>query len=88
MDYFKCLGNGLLAFGALFLEFFTPSTVGGHNFLNSISFLTIFNALEPPIRGVQVLFKHHKQCSPPLGFGLPSAFKCYNCNFNLQLKNN
>ncbi len=63
-----------------FFEFLTPSTLGGHNFFNFILFLTIFSVLDVLIIGVQVLFKCQKQWSPPFGFGLPWAFKCYNCN--------
>jgi hypothetical protein len=37
-----------------FLEFLTPSTLWGHNFLNSIFFLTTFNVPNAPIEGVQV----------------------------------
>jgi hypothetical protein len=67
----------------------TPSTLKGHNFLDSIPFFIIFNALDMLIEGVQVFFTRPKKWSPPLGFGLPSAFKCYNCNSittNEQLK--
>ncbi len=72
-----------------FFELLTPSTLKGHNFLNSIPFLTIFNALDAPIRGVEFFFKHLKKWNPPLGSGLPWAFKCYSCNLivtNEQLK--
>jgi hypothetical protein len=31
----------------------------------------IFNVLDVPIGGVQVLFGHQKQQNPPLEFGLP-----------------
>jgi hypothetical protein len=34
-------------------------------------FLMIFSALDAPIGGVQIFFKHKKQWSLPLGFGLP-----------------
>jgi hypothetical protein len=37
---------------------------GGHNFLNYILFLTIFNASNVPIEGVQVLFGHKKTTKP------------------------
>ncbi len=62
------------------MNFWPPLLWGGHNFLNSNSFLTIFNAPKVPIRGVQVLFKHHKQWSPPFESGLPWTLKCYSCN--------
>jgi hypothetical protein len=54
-----------------FFEFLTPSTLGGRNFLNFISFLTILSALDVPIKGVQVFFGHKKQQSLSFGFGLP-----------------
>jgi hypothetical protein len=60
----------------------------GHNFLNSIPFFMIFSALDV-LRRVQVLFRHHKQWSPPLGFGLFWVFNYYSCNSistNEQLK--
>ncbi len=46
-----------VAFGRFF-EFLTHSTLRGHNFVNFIMFLTIFNALNMPIGGVQVFFRH------------------------------
>jgi hypothetical protein len=60
-----------IAFGGFF-EFLTPSISKGHNFLNLFIFWSIFNAPKTLIGGgVQVLFRHKKQWSPPLGFGLP-----------------
>jgi hypothetical protein len=38
-----------VTFNGFFLEFFTASSLRGCNFLNSIMFLTIFNALDVPI---------------------------------------
>jgi hypothetical protein len=52
--------------GGLFYSVLDPSTFGGHNFINSIPFLTIFNAPSASIGGVQVLFGHQEQQSPPL----------------------
>ncbi len=49
----------------------------------------IFNALDTPIGGVQVLFRHKKQWNLPFGFGLPWMLKCYSCKSittNEQLK--
>ncbi len=54
-----------------FFEFLTPSTLGGHNFFNSISFFTMFNVTNALLGKVQVLFKHNKQRSPALGSELP-----------------
>jgi hypothetical protein len=53
-----------------FFEFLTPSTLGGCNFLNFNSFLTIFSAQDASAGGVQVLFGHQKQQS------LPSDLAC------------
>jgi hypothetical protein len=39
--------------------------LGGYNFLNSIPFFTIFNALGVPIKGVQILFEHPKSGAFP-----------------------
>jgi hypothetical protein len=47
-------------------EFLTPCTLGGYVFLNSITFLTIFNVTNAPLGGVQFLFRHNKQQSPTL----------------------
>jgi hypothetical protein len=58
-----------------FFEFLTPSTLGGGNFFNSFPFLTIFSALDVPIRGVQVLFGHHKHEALPLD---PAYLECLN----------
>jgi len=54
-----------------FFELLTPYTLGGRNFPNFISFLTIFNA---PIRRFQIWTP--KATEPPLGSGLPLAHKC------------
>ncbi len=56
-----------IAFSGLFSEFLTPSTLGSHNFLNFIQFLTIFNAPKALVGGVQVFFRHQRQWSPPHG---------------------
>jgi hypothetical protein len=52
-DFFRCLGISLCSIQWFFFEFLTPSTLGAHNFLNSILFFMIFNALEAPIEGVK-----------------------------------
>jgi len=46
-----------VTFGGFFLEFLTPFTLRGHNFLNYILFLRIFNALDTLIGGFQILFR-------------------------------
>jgi hypothetical protein len=58
-----------VAFDGLFFWIFDNLYFEGLEF-NFIPFLTIFSALNMPIRGVQVLFKHQKQWSPPLGSSL------------------
>jgi len=78
-----------VAFGGLFFWVFDPLYFEGHNFLNYISFVTIFSALDAPIGKIQVLFKHQKQWNLPLRSGMPWALKCYSCNSiatNEQLK--
>jgi hypothetical protein len=53
---------GFATFIALIFSDFDPSTWGGgSNFLNFILFLTIFNASDAPIGGIQVLLAHQKQ---------------------------
>jgi hypothetical protein len=54
-----------------FFEVLASSFLGGHNFLNSISFLMSFCALEAPIGGVQIMFGHQEKWNPSFGFGLP-----------------
>ncbi len=78
-----------VAFGGLFFEFLTPFTLRGHNFFNSISFLTIFNALNTPIGGLQVYFEHQKNGGLPLDLSFFWMLKCCSCNsivINEQLK--
>jgi len=62
---------GFVLFDGLFFKFLTSSTFGGINFFNSNLFLMIFNGPNAPIGGIQVLFGHQKQWSPPLASGLP-----------------
>jgi len=50
-----------VTFGGLFFEFFDPFILKAHNFINSIPFFMMFCALNVPIGGIQVLFKHQKQ---------------------------
>jgi hypothetical protein len=56
-ECFGCSGIGFVAFKDLFFVFLTP--------------LTIFSAPNVQIRDVEVLSRHPKQQSPPLGSGLP-----------------
>ncbi len=55
----------------VFFQVIDPSYFGGCSFLNYISFVTIFNALDAPIERVQVWFQHPKQWNPPFEFGVP-----------------
>jgi hypothetical protein len=45
-------------------------------FSSLICFLTIVNVSDVPRGRVQVLFRHQKQQSPPLGSSLPRELKC------------
>jgi hypothetical protein len=65
-----------VAFSGLFFQLLTPSTLGAFNFFNYIPLLMSFNALEAPIRGVQILFGHWKQWNLVFGFILLWMFKC------------
>jgi hypothetical protein len=53
-------------FNGFFSEFFTPFILGSHNFLIFNLFWMIFNVLDVPRGGLQVLFGHQKQQSLPL----------------------
>jgi hypothetical protein len=89
-EFCECLGTGLCNIWWFVFWVLDPSILKGHNFINYIPFLTISNALDTLIGGVQVLFRCKKKWSPPLGFGMPWVLKCYNCNsiaINEQLKN-
>ncbi len=52
-------------------KFLALFTLEGHNFLISNLFLPIVSKSDAPEGGVQVLFGHQKQQSPPLGSDLP-----------------
>ncbi len=58
-----------------FFEFLTPSTLKGHNFLNSIYFLTIFSPLDAPIRRIQVFLRHKNNGTFPLDL---ACLECLN----------
>ncbi len=42
----------------IFFEFLIPSTLGGLKFFNYNPFFMIFNVLDVPIGGVEVLLEH------------------------------
>jgi hypothetical protein len=58
-------------FDGVFLNFLTPFTLGGRNFLTFNPFMTIVSVSDVPGGWVQVFFDYQKQQSSPLGFGLP-----------------
>jgi len=58
----------------VFFEFLNPSTLGGHNFLNSIQSLYDISASNLSTGGIQVLFGHQKQVL--FGSSLPPMLKC------------
>jgi hypothetical protein len=51
-EYFGCFGL-CSVWWFVFFDFFTPFTLGGRNYFNSIPFLMIFNALDMSIGGIQ-----------------------------------
>jgi len=55
-EFCGCLATGLYNIWWFVFKVFDPSILKDHNFLNSIPFLTILNALDTPIAGVQVFF--------------------------------
>jgi hypothetical protein len=56
-EFFECLGiNCGSVWWFVFLEFLTPFTLGGHNFIISNLFSTIVNESNALKGGVQVLF--------------------------------
>jgi hypothetical protein len=63
-DFFRCLA--FVAFDGSFFEFLTPYTLGGHNSLNYIMFLPIFNAREVAIGRVEVFFGTPETMKPSL----------------------
>jgi hypothetical protein len=57
-DLFGCQKTSFVRFDGFCKKVIDPSNLGGHNFFNSNPFLTIFDARNGPIGGVQVLFEH------------------------------
>ncbi len=77
--------------GLLFFEFLTPSTLGGHNIINFISFLMIFSALEVPIGKVQVFSYTKKNGTFPLDMACLeylNVIVATQLQLNLQVRNN
>jgi hypothetical protein len=56
--FFGYLGTSLCSIQWFFLKILTCFALGSHNFLNSIPFFMIFNVLNAPIGGVQILLGH------------------------------
>ncbi len=54
-----------------FFEFLTPSILGGHNFLNSILFLTFFSVPYVPIGRVQIFLDTKNNKTLPLDLVFP-----------------
>ncbi len=66
-EFCWCLGTSLYSiWWFVFVCFWPPLLFQGYNFFNFNSFLTIFNALNALIGGVQVLFKHQNNGALPL----------------------
>jgi hypothetical protein len=63
-------------FDGFFFEFLTPFTLGGYKFPICNLFLTIVSVSDVSRGGVQVLFRHKKKQSLPLGSSLLGAVKC------------
>jgi hypothetical protein len=90
-NFFGVWELACVVLGGLFFELLTPSTLGGYNFLNSIPFSTIFNALDAPIGRIQVLFGHQKKWSLPLNLAYLEHLNVIiatQLQLNLQLRNN
>jgi hypothetical protein len=66
MNFLGVLKPTFVVFNSFFLEFFTPFTLGGHNFLISNLFSAILSVLDAPRGGLQVCFAHQKKQSPTL----------------------
>jgi hypothetical protein len=76
-EFFECLGTGLCNVWSFFFWSFWPLLLWRVvRFLNSISFLTIFNVPNVSIGRVQALLRHRRQQSSPLGSGLRWALTC------------
>jgi len=66
-EFCRCLGTGFCSiWWFCFFEFLIPFTLSDHNFLNFIPFLTIFYALDAPIKGVQVFLDIKNNGTLPL----------------------
>jgi len=65
-DFFNFLELAFLMFDGFFFELLTPFTLGGHNFLNFIMFLIIFNALEVSIKGIKFCLNTRNNGAFPL----------------------
>jgi hypothetical protein len=60
----------LIVFGGFFFEFMASFSLRANNFLISNPLLTIVSVSDASRGGVQILFGHQKQWSPPFGSGV------------------
>jgi hypothetical protein len=65
MNFLGVEEAAFVVFNNFLLEFLTPFTLGGHNFLISNLFSMILSVLDAPRGGLQVCFAHQKRHSPP-----------------------
>ncbi len=65
-NFFEWLGLGFVMFNGFFKNSLTPSTLGGHNFLNFNMFLIIFSALDTPIDKFMFCFDTENNRAFPL----------------------
>jgi hypothetical protein len=64
MNFLGVYEPAFVMFNSFFLEFLTPFTLVGHNFLISNMFSTILSVLDAPRGGLKICFAHQKQQSP------------------------
>ncbi len=78
-------------FDGSFFEFLTPSNLRGHNFLNSIPFLTNFSALKVSIKRVKFCLETKNNGAFPLDLACPkhsNVVIAIQLQFYLQLRKN
>jgi len=72
-----------LTLGSFFFEFLIPSILRGHNFFNSITFLTILKVPQAQQDGFKFCFDTRNNEALPLDLACP---ECLNVWFTLNLK--
>jgi len=88
-EFCGCLGTDLCSISWFVFLNFWPLLLWMAITFFLFFFFWRFSAPDEPIGGIQVLFKHKKQWTPPLWSSLPRTLKCYRCNsiaINEQLK--